>query len=350
MLGQSQIANYLVSLGLVEPRAVVEDGLRIVDVSRRNSVFLVTAGSGPTFAVKQAEPRSVPMLQHEAAVLRMLADVAELAGRVPTVAHEDPEMAVLVLRSPSGAQDFTEHHSAGRFPRTPAGALGRGLATLHGLPAGGVANPPSVDRMWGLSLPDPPHQLILDLSIAAQDLVARLQANTAMSDRLTQLRDTALEDAFVHGDLRWENCLAVPAPGSRRRTRVLLVDWEFAGHGESSLDIGTVLAEYLCACVWSIPIVDTADPGRLLSQARYPLRRMHPALGAFWSAYLQAVPAPPSLRRVTELAAVRVLQTAVERAQSLSVPSAHLVTLLQLSENLLQQPETAALTLLGLRQ
>ena len=53
--------------------------------------------------------------------------------------------------------------------------------------------------------------------------------------------------------------------------------------------------------------------------------------------------------RVLELAAVRLLQTAVERAQVLAAPTAHLVTLLQLAENVLFEPEKAANTLLGLR-
>jgi thiamine kinase-like enzyme len=128
-----------------------------------------------------------------------------------------------------------------------------------------------------------------------------------------------------------------------------LIDWELAGSGESALDVGTVLGEYLAAWVASIPIVEMAEPARLLSQARYPLRSMQPAIAAFWSAYCELTSSPPALRRVVELAAVRLLQTAVERAQVSSAPSAHLVTLLQLADNMLHQPEATAVTLLGLR-
>jgi Ser/Thr protein kinase RdoA (MazF antagonist) len=351
MLDQSQITHYLLSLGLVKPRAVVEDGLTVVNASRRNCVFIAATRSGPTYAVKQAGPRSALTLEHEAAVLRVLADAPELAGQVPAVVHEDREMALLVLRSPGGGRDWAEHHSAGRFPFAPARALGRGLGALHRHAADGVGNQPAdVERMWALQFAEPSLELIRDLSAGAQDLVARLQANSAMIDRLTGLRDDDHQDAFVHGDLRWENCLAIAAPGSKRRTQTLLVDWELAGRGEAALDVGTVLAEYLSAWVGSIPIVEAAAPGRLLSQAKYPLRRMQPAIDAFWSAYRGASSTPPALPRVMELAAVRVLQTAVERAQVLAAPSAHLVTLLQLAENILLEPERAAHTLLGLRE
>ena len=77
---------------------------------------------------------------------------------------------------------------------------------------------------------------------------------------------------------------------------------------------------------------------------------MRPAIHDFWSAYRVANPLGPTLRRVVELGAVRLLQTAVEHAQDLVVPTAHVVTLVQLADNMLRDPEDAALTLLGLRE
>jgi aminoglycoside phosphotransferase len=349
MLKQSDIAHYLLSLGLVKPRDVVEEDFTVVDASRRNCVFLAGTRAGPTYVVKQARPRTAHTLAHEAAVLGVLARAPELAGQVPTAVHHEAEAARLVLSTPGGARDWSDHH--GRFPRVPARILGRVLAALHRLPLDGIPGlPPGVDRMWGLSLPEPSHELLLDLSAGAQDLVARLQASQTLCDRLNEVREVATDGALVHGDLRWENCLAVARPGSRRRTRVLLVDWELAGAGAAGFDVGTILHEYLCAWVGSIPIVEPADPGRLVARARHPLRRMQPAMQAFWSAYRLASPRRPTLRRVVELAAVRVLQTAVEHAQRRAAPSAHVVTLMQLTDNMLRHPDDAALTLLGLRE
>ena len=118
MLEQSGIAHYLLSLGVVKPRAVVEDDLVVVDASRRNSVFIATARSGPAYVVKQAGERSARTLAHEADVLRALAAAPELEGLVPEVVHEDREAARLVLRTPAGARDLATHHDAGRFPET----------------------------------------------------------------------------------------------------------------------------------------------------------------------------------------------------------------------------------------
>jgi aminoglycoside phosphotransferase (APT) family kinase protein len=201
--------------------------------------------------------------------------------------------------------------------------------------------------MWGLQLPEPSHDLVLELSAGAQELVARIQASESVCQRLEELSVANGDRGVVHADLRWENCLALPAPGARRRTRVLLVDWELAGHGDPAFDVGSVFAEYLRVWVGSVPIVEPVDPARLVAHARHPLASMRPAMHAFWSAYRSARSVP--LRRVVELGAVRLLQTAVERAQGLSFPSAHVVTLVQLADNMLQQPDDAAVALLGLR-
>jgi aminoglycoside phosphotransferase (APT) family kinase protein len=352
MLEQSAIAHYLLSLGLVKPQAVVDnDDLTILDVSRRNCVFLATTPGGPAFVVKQGTPGHAATLAHEAAVLGALAADAGLAGFVPGVVHHEPEAARLVLRTPGGARDWSDHHGSGRFPRVPARGLGRALAALHRVPADRLPEPPpGVDPLWGLSLPEPRHDVVLDMSAGARDLVARLQASQALCDRLDELRATLADGAFVHGDLRWENCLAVAAPGARRRTRVLLVDWELAGRGPAELDLGAVLAEYLRSWVGSIPIVDPRDPGRLVGRAGHSLRRMQPAMQAFWSGYRRACARAPRLGRVVELAAVRLIQSAVERAQGLATATAHVVTLVQLADNLLRDPDGAAAGLLGLRE
>ena len=199
--------------------------------------------------------------------------------------------------------------------------------------------PPGVDRMWALSLPEPPHELLLGperrqprsswlASRRARALCARLRRAAASTSPTT---------ALVHGDLRWENCLALAAPGSRRRTRVLLVDWELAGAGARGLRrrhrAGRVPAR-----------VGRVDPDRRPPRSR---RLVGPRRVIRWSACgrrcrpsgrptASRAPGRRRSRRVVELAAVRLLQTAVERAQGLARASAHVVTLVQLADNMLR--------------
>jgi Ser/Thr protein kinase RdoA (MazF antagonist) len=349
MLAQADVAHYLLSLGLVKPAAVVEEELRVTDSSRRNRVFIASARTGPAYVVKQAGPGSAATLAHEAAVLRALASTPELADLVPWPAHQDPEAGLLVLSTPAGARTWSDHHDEGRFPVAPARRLGRALAALHRLAPGAVdALPLEFGPMWALSLPEPPHALMLGLSATAVELVARIQASEFMCRRLDQLGANHSERALLHGDLRWENCLLVAGPGGRRRTRVLLVDWELAGRGPVSFDVGTVLAEYLCRWVGSIPILDPGDVLRFLHAAEYPLALMRPAMRAFWTAYRADSPRPPTPANVVELAAVRLVQAALELAIDASTLSAHMVMLVQIADNLLRDPEGAAFGLLAL--
>jgi Phosphotransferase enzyme family len=351
MLTQAGIAHYLLSLGVVNPSAVVEDELAVLDVSRRNAVFVSAARSGPAYVVKQARAETAATLAHEAAVLRALAAVPELDGLVPQVVHEDRAAACLVLRTPADARDWSEHHRAGRFPPSLARALGGALAALHELRVDDMEDlPPGIDRLWGLTLPEPPHGLLLDLSAAAVDLLARVQANEFLCVRLQKLQGATSADAIVHGDLRWENCMVVAAPRARRRNRLLLVDWELSGRGPAGFDIGTALAEYLSAWVGSIPMPDPRDPSRFVDQAGHRLASMRPAIHTFWTTYRSARTRPPALAHVVELAAVRLLQAALERARHSDELSAHAVVLAQLAAHLLRDPEGTALALLGLRE
>jgi aminoglycoside phosphotransferase (APT) family kinase protein len=341
VLDHSEVARDLLGRGLVEARDIVEAAFDVADVSRRNRVFVATTATA-AYVVKQAVDAS-EALAHEAAVLQALATAPAIADCVPHVVDSDPRAGLLILRTPPGGLAWDDE---ARVARSRARKLGRILGTLHGLkldlPASGH------DAMWGLSLPAPPREFLLTLSIGAQEVVARVQASAALCARLEALRDRCGHDRPIHGDVRWENCLTLAAPGAGRRTRVLLVDWELGGPGEPAFDVAGVISEYLRTWVGSIPMVDPRDPARLLGRARVPLQRVQPAIRAFWQAYRDALPTGAALRLVVELTAVRLLQTAVERAQRLVAPSAHVMALVQLAANLLSDPDKAAKRLLGL--
>jgi aminoglycoside phosphotransferase (APT) family kinase protein len=349
-IDQSEVVHYLLALGLVKPRDVIEEAVVVVDASRRNRVFVATV-RGIAYVVKQARPADAATVSHEAALLRALARRPDFTGLVPAVVHEDADEGRVVLRTSAGARDWAVHHGTRRAPRLPARALGRVLAGLHRLRAADFdALPAGIDPMWGLALPEPSLAFVLELSAGGRDVVGRIQADRVLCERLERLRDARVDGALVHGDVRWDNCLAATAPGARRATRVLLIDWELAGRGDPAFDVGAVLAEYLRLWVGSIPIVTPSEPGRFAHRARHPLDDMQPAMAAFWVAYKDARGGRVALRAVVEMTAVRLLQSAVELADGLTSASAHVMTLVQLAANLLRDPDDAARGLLGLRE
>ena len=347
-LEHSQVAHYLLSLGVVNPRSVLEEDLTITDVSRRNTVFVATSSGGPTYVVKEPGWAGAGTLAREAAVLPLLAREPALRGLVPELVHHDRTAARLVLRSPPRTLDWDRQRG---FSRLAARALGRALAAIHTSRVDIEPLGPEDERLWGLTLPAPSLARLRGFSAGALDLLARVQADHGLCERLEHLREDAGEPAFIHGDVRWENCLLLPAPRARRATRVLLIDWEHAGAGPPELDVAAALAEYLRAWVASFPAVAPYSDGtRLELGSRHPLDRVQPAMLALWSAYRRASAQPVRMLRVAELAGVRLIETAFEYTRGATFVSGHIIALLQVGANMLQMPGHAAWNLMGLRE
>jgi aminoglycoside phosphotransferase (APT) family kinase protein len=230
---------------------------------------------------------------------------------------------------------------------------GRALALLHSVPLVAVEDLNGPDHARALRL----HRLDLDalhtLSPAAVELIRIVQGLGELCASLDELAASWRRESVIHGDVRWANCLAWRSMDSNRWTRLHLIDWELCAAGDPAADIGAFFGEYLRAWLQSIPITDPEDPGRLLAHAGLPLRRMRPALTAFWDAYTQHSPGNATelgqrLRRATRFAAVRLLEAALEEAQTLDELRARVLYLVPLSQNILRRPDDASMHLLGL--
>jgi aminoglycoside phosphotransferase (APT) family kinase protein len=355
LLSQSDVVHYLVDTGVITSSAVGGGRPRVVDASRRNKVFMVTGEQSAAYVVKQPRISDDPAIAREAAVLRALRSLDTPAGLrrlLPAVVAYDARQQVLVLATQTDARDLREHYARGRFSTALARASGRALALLHGLPPDVVGpRPAGLDPASLLSWHRPWLEHLFELSAAGVELLRLAQGSTALCEALDDLRDSWRPVSLVHGDVRWDNWIAVRTPGSRRRTRVVIADWELAGGGDPCLDVGSFLGEYLLAWLASIPVIDIGDPGRLLPHARYPMQRIQPSLRAFWIAYLMTTREHAEacrLRRAVRFAAVRLLQAAVEQARDTSELRAHTILTLQLAVNLLRRPTDAAERVLAL--
>jgi aminoglycoside phosphotransferase (APT) family kinase protein len=357
VLDIDDVLPYLLERELVSARAVVDGELRIVDMSRRNRVFVVSAGSEPGCVIKQGGGGDFAGVRHEASVLeRLRAAGPRLAAHLPVPIAYDPADGVLVLEAARDPQDLRERHARGRFSQDLAAQAGRALALLHDAPSAtlddGSATP--WDAGSSLRLHRPSLRHARELSGATIELVRAIQHSDELCGALDELHASRHEAAaIVHGDVRWENLLTAANRASARRSRLLLIDWESAAHGDPSVDLGAFFGEYLHAWVRSIPIADPRDPGRLLARAGRPLARMRPALSAFWLAYSRAGEASADelarrLRRAASWSAVRVLTCAYEASASRNELSGNARFALQLSSNVLRRPDEAIAHLLGI--
>jgi hypothetical protein len=359
------LVRYLLDIGAIDPATVVDGELMISDVSRRHSNRKVRLGAGPGCFVKQArteQAMSGSTLGREALCYWLaLRDerFAALAALMPRCLHYDPQQQILILELLSEAENLTELHGRlGHLPADVAGMLGRALGSAHAA----VGDPGQEDASTRVFPRSPPWVLGIHSLVARQfervsrgneHLLSIVRQYPGFPAALDELRSGWRQEALIHGDMKWDNCLLLPGaqPGSPAVLRV--VDWELADIGDPLWDAAGLVQSFLCAWLLSMPVHEAASAEQLVDAARYPIEAMRPALQAFWRAYLEGRGIAPAeggrpLVRCMQYAAARMIQSAYESvcyAQSVSAPT---LRLLQVSLNILTRPRDALRDLLGL--
>ena len=98
MLEQADVAPYLLSRGLLEPRAVVDDDLVIRDASSRNRNYRVERKRGPSLLLKQGlGPEGSAAVAYEASVYQFLSAQDGFSSCLPRFYGYDPEAGVLAI-------------------------------------------------------------------------------------------------------------------------------------------------------------------------------------------------------------------------------------------------------------
>ena len=374
MLALSEVTRYLLGRGLVEAVEVVDGHLEIVDASSRNQNCAVRTDEGHGLFLKQDLPPpaiTTPVaagsgpapLAHEAAVYALIRSLGRggqprgVAALLPDCVAYDPDHGLLVLELLDGAEDLSSYHArTGRFPVTLASRLGTALADLHERALAPALRRPahfSGRLPWALALDRPGSSLWREASNAGLELIGILQSVPEMRAVLARLRAEWRVDAFLHHDIKWDNCLVLTAGASQRSTRLALVDWEFADLGDACWDVGAVFGNYLSFWLGSIPVTGNEPPDHYLDLARHPLERMQPAMGRFWAAYVRgrgwdSATAAPAAVRCARYAGVRLLQSTYERTQHKTHLDGNDVCLLQLALNVMTRPLEAIHHLLGI--
>jgi aminoglycoside phosphotransferase (APT) family kinase protein len=359
------VVHYLLERGFVTRDSVVNGGVEISEIPRRNRNFRITQRGGQGYFLKQVrqwDPETVRTLRTEAECYKLAAGegaFAAIAEIVPRFRLYDQRRSVLITELLDGAETITEHHfKSDKFPIDVAEQLGRAFGAYHRRATGhATEHPPAgFDGVflrrppWIFSVHEMPSHATASLSGGIHQMLAMIRQFPQFRAALENLRSNWRLEALMHGDIKWENCVLCPGPNGPLSLKI--VDWELADWGDSCWDLAGIVSAYLSFWVQSLP-TNTADTEAMVAQARYPVERMQPAIQSFWRTYASCRGVSPDsahglLRRTVLYTGARMIQTAFETLQMSPSANSSTVCLLQLSMNVMENPEDATRELLGI--
>ena len=359
MLTQETVIPYLLRRGHLTRAELIMSGVKVYDASRRNGNFRVDRQPCDALLLKQArEPNALHTVRWEAVIYgafqALPASHPLRSYTVPFLEYDDDE-GVLVLRSIADARTLAAQQNDGRIPIRPAAQMGRALGALHSLeldssPMNALSEGLPRRLPHALFLHRPDHALYFNASYGNLQAVRILQSFPAFGVLIDALTKEWGPSCLIHFDVKGDNILLTAKRGA---SSSWLIDWELAALGDPAWDVGSMFADYLGVWLWSIPITGEHPPAHYLSLARLPLTRLQPALRAFWKSYrlvrgLTGRAATVFLRAAMRYCAVRLIQRAYEQTRETTELLSTTICQLQLSWNILQEPELACVHLLGL--
>lgn len=362
ILTANGVAYFLLERGLTDLEATVDGDMLVVESSSRNRNFQVIQKRLPGLFVKQTQQwdaRAIALLQREASCYWLAANepgFQALAPLIPAFKYYDAGSYVLVTELLSGRENLKDYHRRlGAFPQAVAHSLGTAIGAYHRditLSAVEHANVTIFPRAvpWILSAHRQHQAPAQSEGGANQQIMGIIHQYAEFHKHLDALHEAWQFDTFVHGDMKWENCIVCPPD---EEPQIKIVDWETADFGDACWDVGAIFQAYLTYWIMSMPIQGKAPPFEYVSKAPFPLEVMQPAIRAFWLAYARTREVVEAeqvavLQRSMSYGAARMLQTAFEYMHYSPQITVNALSLLQVSLNILNDPGSAVQDLLGL--
>ena len=369
MLSLENSVPYLLERNLITLRSIVEGDLTVTNAARRNRNLRVARTDGPGYLLKQPDDPTLGgafTLGQEAqfyAFCQQEPAAASMQTFLPRMLHCDPEQSLLAVELFEDALplwSYYQQFDASSFPAAVAGQLGRALGRLHDtFRAPGLAEDPRLawlrrEPPWVMQVHKPGPEMLAVLSPANYQTLRILQTQEGLSGRLDGLLRLWKPQAVIHSDIKSDNVLVIPPRDGAALPEVRVIDWETVQIGDPAWDLAGALQDFILFWVSSMNQT-TRTPEEMVSSARYPLPVLQTALRALWRGYRSAVrlthaEANALIGKATVFSAARLIQSAYEMAQNARDLPVGSVLMLQISANLLADPETGQVQLYGLFQ
>lgn len=228
-------ADYLIRSDLLPAAQIMAEGATLIATRRdRATAVNVVVGGRGLYHLKIGAAHAREWSQREIRCCRAIAATGDGTAITPELIGSDLDKCITVTEMLEPAHTLHDFFTANPlFSPDVLGGLASVMAGLHGLASDASADVPSA-LPWVLSRED---------ADGRDEQLARwfpeFSTAKALLDHLALARDTWREEALIHGDMKWDNCLLI-GDGE-----VMLVDWELAGLGDQAWDLATAMQEFL---------------------------------------------------------------------------------------------------------
>jgi len=247
--------------------------------------------------IKRGSPREIA---HEREVMRYVRHYAARHGlRLCPQSfgpHDAQQLRLEALEGPTLHSEF--HDTAPSGGEESARSLGELLADIHQVPAGGL--PAARDPFPVLTLRP------LDLRIAIGEtpqLLGYLSRDERAHKACTNLRNQITPATLIHGDAKLDNFMYASDK------TLLAIDWECAGQGDPSWDLGSVVGDYYSRHLLSIDVQRDKPLKTWLQDARISSNYSLALAREMLAVYAQMAQ-PIDVRRVAAFAGIFLMHRA----------------------------------------
>lgn len=323
----TSLPHYLVNRGSLRAADLLDQQVTIAEAGRRNRNFQVQCSRTPGLFVKQVKAMHVELqstVWREALALRLSrenAAFAAVAAHAPRLVDYDERRHTLTTELIAHGENLNDfHRRVDRYPVDVAERTGAALASLHAAGSAMLADPAAAAfpraLPWVFSILANIGTTIGTAPGGIKAFVRELERTPEIALALMDLASTWRPTVLMHGDVKWDNVIAVGGDGARD---VRLVDWELCDAGEPLWDVAGALTAYLGAWLFTVPEdASQPEPAVMVPHAPQPVESLHPAVHALWQTYLRDAGALPgagggaAFLRLMRMVGVRFVQLGFE--------------------------------------
>jgi Phosphotransferase enzyme family len=351
LLTEQNICYYLLDKGLLTPRQIVNGEFRVDIADSRNRNFIVNRDYDNAYFIKHIrtlDVEHVNTLQTEATCYWLAnneAQYSSLKDFMPTYHSFDYNNNILIIGFERGKITLNDYYDRTRkMPIAVAQRIGSILNAYHGHVSELLTNSSSArffkkGRPWVFSIASNQNRLPSPQTPEGQ-IFTLINSNPKYKELIAVHENTWENKSLVHSDIKFTNFLIDHSNDDT--PNIKLVDWELADIGDPCWDVASVLQAYLN--LWLIQEMNKDQ------QYGFSLPLVQESIAAFWKAYSedQVTDTNRILNKALAFCALKMIHTCLETTPGSPSLGLYGAKLLQLSFNILDNPDGARSSLLGI--